>query len=181
MVKILIYTLKYARRYTKCGSFQPKMMKITLIQCLGRGVPGPRIRCGAWLQEICSAWSLGKRVFLDEIKIATKMRKLHYFGNFLEFVMLFHSLVLKLQTCGHSVMLTKVWNSLVHKRKRIAQPGTSQIKSELCSRSLPQPSWTGWLWKHAFAGSERVSRLLGPVKSSKSCLFGQRQGCQQYR
>ena len=83
-------------------------MKITLIQCLGRGVPGPRIRCGAWLQEICSARSLGKRVFLDEIKIATKMSKLHYFGNFLEFVMLFHSLVLKLQTCGHSVMLTKV-------------------------------------------------------------------------
>ena len=38
MVKMLIYTLKYARRYPKCGLFQPKMMKITHIQCLGRGV-----------------------------------------------------------------------------------------------------------------------------------------------
>ena len=55
-----------------------------------------------------------------------------------------------------------------------AQQGTSQINSEIRSRSMPQPNWTGWLRKHAFAGSERVSRLLGPVKSSKSCFFGQR-------
>ena len=46
---------------------------------VGRLVPGPRIRCGAWRQEICAARSLGKRVFRDKIKIATKARKLHYF------------------------------------------------------------------------------------------------------
>ena len=45
--------------------------------------PGPRIRCGAWRQEICAARSLGKRVFRDKIKIATKARKLHYFGKFM--------------------------------------------------------------------------------------------------
>ena len=48
--------------------------------------PGPRIRCGAWLREICAARSLGKRVFCDKIKIATKERKLHYFGKFMEFM-----------------------------------------------------------------------------------------------
>ena len=46
-------------------------------------MPGPRIRCGAWRQEICAARSLGKRVFRDKIKIATKARKLHYFGKFM--------------------------------------------------------------------------------------------------
>ena len=30
-------------------------------------------------QEICAARSLGKRVFRDKVKIATKARKLHYF------------------------------------------------------------------------------------------------------
>ena len=45
--------------------------------------PGPRIRCGAWRQETCAARSLGKRVFRDKIKIATKARKLHYFGKFM--------------------------------------------------------------------------------------------------
>ena len=70
--------------------------------------PGPRIRRGAWQQEICAARSLGKRVFRDKIKIATKTRKLHYFGKFMEFMMLLHSLVLKLPICGHSVIFTKV-------------------------------------------------------------------------
>ena len=46
-------------------------------------MPGPRIRCGAWRQEICAARSLGKREFRDKIKIATKARKLHYFGKFM--------------------------------------------------------------------------------------------------
>jgi len=43
-----------------------------------------------------------------------------------------------------------------------AQQGTSQIKSEI--RLLPMSSWTGWLRKHAFAGSKRVStaNLAGP-------------------
>ena len=68
--------------------------------------PSPRIRCGAWQQEICAARSLGKRVFCDKIKIATKLHELHYFGDFMEFKMLIHSLVLKLPTCGHSVMFT---------------------------------------------------------------------------
>jgi len=36
--------------------------------------PGPRIRCGAWRQETCAARSLGKRVFRDKVKIATKAR-----------------------------------------------------------------------------------------------------------
>ena len=79
--------------------------------------PGPRIRCGAWRQEICAARSLGKRVFRDKIKIATKARKLHYFGKFMEFMMLFHSLVLKLATSGHIVMFTNVWNTLKYKKK----------------------------------------------------------------
>ena len=70
--------------------------------------PGPRIRRGAWRQEICAARSLGKRVFCDNIKIATNARKLHCFGKFAEFMMLLNSLVLKLPTCGHSVMFTKV-------------------------------------------------------------------------
>ena len=51
-------------------------------------IPGPRIRCGAWLQEVCAARSLGKRVFRDKIKFATKERKLHYFGKFMEFMTL---------------------------------------------------------------------------------------------
>ena len=71
-------------------------------------IPGPRIRRGAWRQEICAARSLGKRVFCDNIKIATNARKLHCFGKFAEFMMLLNSLVLKLPTCGHSVMFTKV-------------------------------------------------------------------------
>ena len=54
------------------------------------------------------------------------------------------------------------------------QQGTSQIKLEIRSRSLPRPGWTGWLRKHAFAGYEKASLPLGPVKSSKSCFFGQR-------
>ena len=75
-----------------------------------------------------------------------------------------------------------------------AEPGTSQIKCNQLQCRRPthahyrgwdqQRGWRilldillhdpGWLWKHAFAGSERFSRLLGPEKSSKSCFFGQR-------
>ena len=60
----------------------------------GRSAPGPRIRCGAWLREVCAARSLGKRVFRDKIKIATKDRKLHY-GIYDA-------------SYGHSVMFTKL-------------------------------------------------------------------------
>ena len=81
---------------------------LTVFKRLYTLYPGPRIRRGAWRQEIYAARSLGKRVFRDKIKIATKARKLHYFGKFVEFMMLLHSLVLKLPICGHSVMFTKV-------------------------------------------------------------------------
>ena len=37
MVKMLIYTLKYARRYPKCGLFQPKMMKNNSHSVPGQG------------------------------------------------------------------------------------------------------------------------------------------------
>ena len=57
-------------------------------------MPGPRIRYGAWRQEICAARSLGKRVFRDKIKIATKERKLHYFVKFMEFMTLLMGTVL---------------------------------------------------------------------------------------
>ena len=68
-------------------------------------MPGPKFRRKAWQwqQEICAARSLGKPVFRDKNKIATKARKLHYFGKFMEFMMLLHSLVLKIPTLRHSV------------------------------------------------------------------------------
>ena len=96
----------------------------------------------------------------------------------MEFKVLLHSLVLKLSTCGHSVMVIKVWNTLMLTNKRIAQPGTSQIKcNKLQVRftlGITQADSDSLSVKHAFADSEKVSRLLEPVKSSKSCFFGHR-------
>ena len=58
------------------------------------------------------------------------------------------------------------------------QPGTSQIK---CNKlqvwftlGKTQADSDSLSVKHAFADSEKVSRLLEPVKSSKSCFFGHR-------
>ena len=63
--------------------FHVRLGKKTKTVSFYSGVPGPRIRRGAWRQEIYAARSLGKRVFRDKIKIATKARKLHYFGKFM--------------------------------------------------------------------------------------------------
>ena len=58
------------------------------------------------------------------------------------------------------------------------QPGTSEIKcNKLQVRftlGITQADSDSLSVKHAFADSEKVSRLLEPVKSSKSCFFGHR-------
>ena len=72
----------------------------------------------------------------------------------------------------------------VHKSLKHTQVKTEKLTTNMCSRAHLKSSQRyahcrgrveqADCAKHALAGSERVSRLLGPLKCSKSCFFGQR-------
>ena len=107
------------------------------------GEPGPRIRLGAWRQEISAARSLGKRVFRDKIKIVIKERKLHYFGKFMDFM----TLLMGFFWAQCYVHKTLIKHTKVKQRKADnmhAQPGTSQIKcNQLQSRRPAHAHYRG--------------------------------------